>query len=372
MIEAIRQRTLAFVEQNHLPGGIGLHRYSASVDPPTLYSSTYAVMTRSLYNDLDALTSAERDEWIGYLDSHQDDDGLYRDPAIYDKGWYAGDPFWCGRPHLTCHVIAALACLGSVAKKPFGLVHDFADSDDMVAWLEQRDWGDRVAWSGNEIMNLGTILQYARDFHHDARAARPVEVMLDWLSAHHLNAATGLWGDLDVSDPRSLSQAVQAAYHWWPLYFYDGRPIPRLERAIDSILATQNPNGGFGCGVHNEIEPFNSSACEDIDSIDPLARLSMLTDYRRDDVRAALERAAAWVLRNQMCGGGYVFMLDRPFEYGHPALFENANAGGMFPTWFRTLSLALIGAALPDGEVGRYPWHFARCPGGQFEPAPRS
>ena len=69
-------------------------------------------MTRSLYNDLGALSDAERRSWIDYFNQHQDADGLFRDPAIVDQGWYKGDPFWCGRPHLTCHVIIALTCLG--------------------------------------------------------------------------------------------------------------------------------------------------------------------------------------------------------------------------------------------------------------------
>jgi hypothetical protein len=118
--------------------------------------------------------------------------------------------------------------------------------------------------------------------------------------------------------------------------------------------------------VHNPDEPFKSSACEDIDSIDPLCRMMQHTDYRRDDIRAALSRAAGWVLSNQTPDGGFVFYKDRPFEYGHAQLRSAANAGALFPTWFRILSLALIGKALPDHELGKVPWHFTHCPGMQF------
>jgi hypothetical protein len=38
----------------------------------------------------------------------------------------------------------------------------------------------------------------------------------------------------------------------------------------------------------------------------------------------------------------------------------------MFPTWFRALSLALIGKALPGHALGRVDWKFVRCPGYQF------
>ncbi|MEI8352364.1 MAG: hypothetical protein WCG36_08630, partial [bacterium] len=238
--------------------------------------------------------------------------------------------------------------------------------DALVRWLEARDWGERVAWTGNEIMNVGVLLQYARDFQNDTRAGRAVVVLLEWLSTHHVNPATGVWGDVAVAEPIWRSHAVQAAYHWWPLFFYDGVPIPHIERAIDTVLATLNPLGGFGCGVHNPAEPFMSSACEDIDSIDPLCRMMQLADYRHADIEAALVKAADWVLTNQMPDGGFVFIRNAPFEYGHSELRGERNSGAMFPTWFRLLSLALIGKAVPNHSLGQVPWRFLRCPGMQF------
>lgn len=323
-------------------------------------------MTRSLFGDLERLNGVERAEWAGFLNEFQDDDGLYRDPVIWDQGWYADDPLWCGRAHLTCHVVIALACLGATAAKPMAFLDPWRDPDRMLCWLESLDWGERVAWSGNEIMNVGTLLQYARDFHNDDAAGRAVAAMLDWLATNHIDPRTGVWGDVDVADPVSRSHAVQAAYHLWPLFFYDDRPIPYIERAIDTVLATQNPVGGFGWGVHNPDEPFHSSACEDIDSIDPLCRMMQRTDYRRDDIEVALARAAEWVLKNQKADGGFVFILDRDFEYGHPQLSGPADRGAMFPTWFRTLSLALIGKALPRHPRGDVRWRFVNCPGMQF------
>ena len=313
-----------------------------------------------------SLTESQRAEWGEYLQSHQDDDGLFRDPVIFGQGWYAGDPLWCGRPHLTCHVIAALACLGGVAARPLRWLDPWRDADALRRWLAARDWGKRVAWTGNEIMNVGTLLQYARDFHGDARAGAAVAVLLEWLATHHVSAATGVWGDGDVRDPVWRSHAVQAAYHWWPLFCYDGVPFPYAERALDTVLATQNAAGGFGWGVHNPAAPLCSSACEDIDSIDPLCRLLPGAGARRDEVRGALARAADWVLTNQMADGGFVFMRDCAFEYGHAQLRSAAGQGAMFPTWFRLLSLALIGRALPTHPLARVGWQFVRCPGMQF------
>ena len=67
-----------------------------------------------------------------------------------------------------------------------------------------------------------------------------------------------------------------------------------------------------------------------------------------------------------MIGGGFIFMRHQPFEYGHPQMQSDANVSAMFPTWFRLLSLALIGQALPSHPLGQLPWQFIRCPGMQF------
>lgn len=366
-IEAIRAKTLEYVESLRISGEpYGRWRYSAEVTEPTLYSSTYAAMTRDLYRDLGRLTANERQQWIDYLQSHQDDDGLFRDPAIFDQGWYKDDPEWCGRRHLSCHVITALAGLGATAAKPLCFLDSFLELGALEKWLEQRDWTHRPSFASNEVLNVGTLLQYARDNQKNARCAAAVRTMLDWMTHHHISPTTGLWGGLNAGDPQQLSRLVQAGYHFWLLYFYDRRSIPYPDRVVDSCLRTQNERGGFGQGVHNGANPLNSSACEDIDSIDPLARLMTARPYRRDEVRQALERALAWVLTNQNPDGGFVFMRRQPFVYGHPLLAAGKDRSGLFPTWFRTLSLAYLGKAMPDSIVGRFDWLFCDCPGLQF------
>jgi hypothetical protein len=215
-------------------------------------------------------------------------------------------------------------------------------------------------------MNVGTLLQYARDFQAHPYADDVVRRLLTWLSSHELDPEHGLWGGLDIHEPRNLSRLVQAAYHFWPLYFYDHWPIPCPERATDTLLRTQNPRGGFGWGVHNGENPWHSSACEDIDSIDPLARLAAQSEYRREEILVALRRALPWVLSNQNDDGGFVFMRGVGFSYGHDLMTSGPDVSATFPTWFRTLSLAIMGQVLPDTVVGTIPWRFCECPGMQF------
>ncbi len=43
-----------------------------------------------------------------------------------------------------------------------------------------------------------------------------------------------------------------------------------------------------------------------------------------------------------------------------------ADVSAMFPTWFRTLCLAVMAQALPDSVVGVIPWKFCEAPGMQY------
>ncbi|MEN8226807.1 MAG: hypothetical protein ABFS38_01540 [Bacteroidota bacterium] len=360
-IEPFRLKTLSYIESVCMKDGpYGQYRYSANVTKPTLYSSSYAAMTRHLYRDLDSLTEHQRQEWINYLQSHQRDDGMFHDPVV-DNGQYIADE------HLSWHVTTALHCLGADALKPLRWINKYKDKRILKKWLDDLEWGFRVDYTSNTVQNLCVALQYARDFHEDEDAAGPVNQILDYL-ANRLDAKTGLWGGsaYDLNKETDLSHAIQAAYHFWLLWIYDGKMIPFPKLATDHLLRTQNKNGGYGCGVHNYKNPYRSSACEDIDSIDPMVRLMLSTGYRRDDITRSLERALPWVLSKQTENGSYVFLPGEEFEYGHPELYAAKGAGGMFATWFCTLTLAYLAKGLPGSVVGRYDWQFVKSPGSHF------
>jgi hypothetical protein len=261
-----------FVDRCSTPGAPGRFRFTPRASQSTLYSSTYAAMALDLVGALDDLGDATRQTWITHINDHQDEDGLFRDPLIFNEGWFEDDPLWCGRPHLTLHAITALRCLGGRPRRRIAWLEQFTDQAALRTWLADRDWASRPAWVGNEVMNVGCLLQYERDAHDDRRAGEAVVALLDWLEHHWLNRDTGMWGGLDVEDPVDRSHLVQAAYHLWPIFAFDGREIPARRAAVTTVLATQNERGGFGWGVHNAERPAWSSACEDIDSIEPLVR----------------------------------------------------------------------------------------------------
>lgn len=355
----LRNRTLQYVDANRR-SDLGPGAYSFQIaGQPLLYASAYAALTRHLYGDLQTLSASDRLEWIAYIQKHQSDDGLFRDPAIACEKAETMD--WWGWRHMTLHVLMALAALGGTASKPFRVVDRFRRRGHMAQWLETRDWRTSAVFVSNEVQNFGTILQYVRDFQGETWCDDALNEMYNWLDGHQ-DARTGYWGYGEAT-PYERSQGVQTGYHLWCLYFYDKRPVQHAERIIDSCLATQNRIGGYGV-------TFNSSACEDIDSIDPLVRLCFESDYRRDDILASLEKAMAWVLVNRNASdGGWVFRRHQAYDIPpHEAMCVAKDESSMAYTWFRTLSLAYLARALPDSPIATRHWHFDLFPGLQFWP----
>ncbi len=356
--ETVRKKTLKYIESMRSGKDCFHYRYSRSTRKGVLYATCYAVMTRYLYDEL----TEDKKEWAFFINSFQADDGLFKDPAVSDSPYINDD--WWGFRHLTCHAVIALSCLGSVAEKEFTFLKPFYHPDFVIEWLEERDWSTPSASNnaGNEILNYGQLLQYARDFQNDKKASKAIEVMLEWLQAKQ-NPVYGAWGpeNIDVNDKLAVSEVMMGGYHEYLLFFYDRVELKHKQVIIDRILSLQNEKGGF-TGPHHAV----SSACQDIDCIDPLVRLSFQTDYRKQDIKISLEKAVENVLSHQNSDGGFVFFRGKPFVYGHREMTSSPDESCMFATWFRTLSLAIASRVLPETERGRFHWHLTDCPGYQF------
>jgi len=329
------------------------YRHSKSARKPVLYATLSALLLKHLYGvPMDPVIREELD-WVLRF---QSEDGLFRDPVIACKGAETEDSW--GWRHLTLHSLMTLSLYGIPAGRPLRWLARIGDPDRIKRFLDSQDWGDRVAWTSNALQNLGVMLQYGRDSQGMSQAAELLSILYEGIESRQ-DERTGLFGPR-FDTPETLSLGVQAGYHFWLLHFYDGRPIRHADRIIDSVLRTQNLMGGFGV-------EWNSTACEDIDSIDPLVRLGRATTYRKSEVQAALARALPAVLRCLNPDGGWVFRRNEPLEVGHPQMYSAADESNLFHTWFRTLGLAycLTGMERVPSEL-EYEWNFARAPGHQF------
>lgn len=358
--EALRSSALDFTSSMKCPVGEPFqYVYSASQREPVLYASVYAVLIRHLYSDLPPPGDGECMEWAEHIAGFQSDDGLYRDPAIACELAERID-HW-GWRHLTLHVLMALRALGSLPKRPLVFTKPQQTPDGMVRWLESRAWDINPVCVSNEVQNLATFLQFERDFLGNACAGRAVACMFEWLLERQ-NPRSGAWGAFTPTalTPfyRSWSDAAHVGYHIWLPMAYDDVPVPHANRILSCLLRTQNLLGGFG------LKP-NSTACDDIDSADPLVRLLPLFSAEEERIRKSLARALAFILANRNDDGGFVFLRNVPYAYYHPLMASHRDQSAMFPTWFRSLTLAFLSQCL-DIPVLDLPWQFIDGPGHQF------
>lgn len=332
--------------------------YSKSSTKATLYASAYACMTSSLIGDLDRLSSQDRKEWVAYFDSFQsEDDGLFYDMEL--DGHLFRNADWWGARHLALHMISAYTDLHARPKYEFKFLREYYDTSFLKKWLDEVDWDvDVFSYESdvdNKIMNIACLLQYQRDKFDDADASQAISYIKKYLRTK-INPDTGFWGDRTARNSKDISRMVQFFYHLLQIYAYDGDFDFMHSDVVDYVLKTQNRYGGYG------VQP-NSSACEDIDSIDILIRFyPFVSEATRAQIELSLQMAHRWVLVNHVADGGFVFRLNDPMVYGDRSLLAKANEGAMLPTWFRTLSLAYLSFFFDDdgGFV------ITRCPGYEF------
>lgn len=310
--------------------------YAYSCTQPTIYASMYVCLIQSLLGELDVRDEAYRSKWANFFDSFQNpDDGFFYDNAINTPFYNVTD--WWGKRHLVPHLIMAYTALGYKPKYQFTWVSQYYSKEALDNLMSEAKWDTAMMDDtdiDNKIMNIGVTLQYQRDFFNDTQAGIAIEYLKTCLLSK-INPDTGMWGVYNTSNPAERARMIQFSYHLFRLFFYDGDVISNPERIIDLIIESQNNYGGFAVNL-------NSGACADIDAIDPLVYLSKQTDYRHDDIEKVLRRAFIFILGNQNDDGGFVFLRDSDFAYGDKQTSSLKNESALFPTWFRSLSIAYI------------------------------
>lgn len=348
--DAHADEVLGYVNRCHR-GGFD-YAFATSIETPTLYGSLYAFMLHSMLDAFQDDTQIQT--WIDYFDRFQSEDGLYRDPVL------AGDAFehrgawgegW-GTRHMTAHMIIPYARAGRCPPQPFRFLEPLYDPAALDAWLGQFHFRDTLWSQSNYIMNLYTLMQFARDYMCEDRALGAIATIAQWLRERQ-NPTTGMWHDTPLHTRAQANDAIRAAYHYYPLFEYEGTPLPHQDKTIDAILPTQNAWGAF------EEEDHPAGACEDIDALDPLLRFASRTGHRDDDVRVAAERSFVWVLSCMYQDGGSASLPENGCHYGgHPLTTSAPGQGNLFATWFRTLTVAyqVKYLEIPNGfALGRYP-----------------
>lgn len=356
----LRRKALDYAERLRIQDGVyGRYRYKSGGNPPLLYASVFAVLLRHLTGDLLTLTPEQRAEWVGYVSSYQSEDGLFRDPLVANE--IASKEDWWGWRHLTLHCLMALHALGARPRHPLCFLEKVSTRSKVRKWLERLDWQRRASYTSNTVQNYGGAMQYARDLLRESSLGDAVDELLGGVE-ERCDAQTALWGSGFPDGRLGLSEGVQAGYHFWSLYWYEGREIPYGTRAFESIVRLQNRVGGFS------LTEIHTSACEDIDALDPLVRLAIRHPSLKPVAVPVVYKGLRWVLYNFNPDGGASFQRSSVFRYGHDLMLSGVDESSIFATWFRVLTVAYCCELLKEHvpELAQCHFYYLDCPGLQF------
>jgi 2-polyprenyl-3-methyl-5-hydroxy-6-metoxy-1,4-benzoquinol methylase len=221
--------------------------------------------------------------------------------------------------------------------RPINAAHVFCDLDRLKEWCEARDW--KNAWfEGNNILFVGQLLVYLRDFEKFPGAQAALDQWFDWLESE-IDPQTSLWGTNGHCSP---AEAVYGGYHQLLVYWHEGRNIKNPKGLVDTVLGLQHHDGGFN-------PQGNAGACEDVDSVDILVNCYKRWDYRREEIRCALWRCVDHILATQNANGGFPYNRNMQQTHMHiPGTDAEPNESCAFPTWFRVHTFALCAEIIPE------------------------
>jgi prenyltransferase beta subunit len=300
----------------------------------TLYSSVFAVMAYHYTGELDKFSPAQKTEWAEYIQSFQSPkDGLFDSEELHG-GLGEHHNLEHRKLHLTCHVLPALTLLGSSPLHSIQYTENYLYNGAFEQWLNARDLA--MAWvEGNNLFFAGQLLIH--EIETSNRGHEALDQLFNWLEKT-VDSNTALWG---TDHGCSLHKAMYGAYHQLILYFYKKRPVPHIEKLIDSVLACQHFDGGFSAWR-------GGGTCQDIDGIDILVNCYKLTNYRARDIRRSLRKSLKHILSDRVIVAGG-FQDREGHEFIHNSMTVTRTPKGVantFSTWFTLHALMDIGSVL--------------------------
>lgn len=272
-LEAVQSDMLGYGERlADKEGPYGCYRAGVHRRPDLYASCDIAWMRPIMGEDLrQSLSETQRREWIGHINSFVDrraggpDDGSYFDT----------------HGHSTLHangmVIGALAVIGGRQAAPVRLYDEFSTPEKATAWLERIDWKNQ--WRASHLL-WGGLLAYSRSSR--CRAGW-LDTVFSWLDAN-LDPRTGWWRR--GVEPADRHQTLGGSVHILPMYQHHGHRFPYPERVIDSVLALQLENGRW-----LQTADIHVMSYLELDALYALEYMrSLVPEYRRPDIRSAIER----------------------------------------------------------------------------------
>jgi prenyltransferase beta subunit len=260
----------------------------------TLMATSYCVLGLEFTQGLDRLSDEHKSKIISFLMAGVKPDGSFCDPLFRSEDILSKDHNLAYFQEETTTICQqALDALSAPPPPPRDWSQDKRTAKGIVSYLESLSWQN--PWmDSNPVMFLLSQLCHDIERHQKPELLQLVDTALDWLDAHQ-STKTGLWKG---PHPVSLTNAMAATFHFTFYYGYCCRPIQYVERIIDSCLSLQEQHGLFSGNAIGQ-------TCLDYDAIDLLAKASLTTNYRSEDVREAMMKAYEVLLElhNPIDGG---------------------------------------------------------------------
>jgi glycosyltransferase involved in cell wall biosynthesis len=335
----------------------------AKGNQPTLMGTCYAIHALEFLDSLNSLSSVEREKTVGFIMNCCRKDGTFQDPLFkpfqiatrqHDEDYFLHES--------TCFAQNALDAMGAPSPPKRDFPKSLLTASGLEAEFDSYNWGDPHL-NSNRVMFWMAQFAHEVERHHRVDLLSLIDAGLDWIDAHQ-SSETGLW-----SGPvkTGLSEAMAATFHYTFFYFYRKRPLMYPERIIDSCLSLQKEDGLFSRGESV------GQTCLDYDAIDLLAKASLLTEYRLQDVIKAFFSAKSALMRLANEDGGFAnikkIRVGNTFKSAsglyHTGLTicscDNTESNS-FSTWFRLLALSLCSQfEWINGEPDKY-LRFRRLP----------
>ncbi|PCJ56553.1 MAG: hypothetical protein COA79_18515 [Planctomycetota bacterium] len=237
-------------------------QYNLSLNQsPDFYATCDAAIIRTIMGeDLKrSLAEEERQEWIEYINSYSNKDGIYDSDRHSEEHRYGT-------------AMSALSPLGGQQKYPVSLYNKFNQLEDIESWLEKIDWSKQ--WAASHFF-WGGMHCYSLSKHCKDEWKKNV---FNWLD-NELDSSTGWWRK---GVPHfTTNEPLGGAAHIWPIYQHNNVIFPYPKQVIDSILALQK-NDGSWISYGNYL---------DLDALYGLSYMSKLApQYKTDEILAAVRK----------------------------------------------------------------------------------
>jgi|LGVC01.1.fsa_nt_gb prenyltransferase beta subunit len=256
-----------------------------------LYSTCFAVLVLDLINELNNYATCDKEKIINYINSFQDKKtGLFIDDKIATEFTSHNDEYV--HHQLTDFSIITLRSLGSKYKYQLNFLKDYKDKLYLKKWLDDLHWENPWLVSNNIMFILDCLIYEKKFFNFDNEEY--INFIMQWLD-NNQDAKTGYW---NLGHSVSYHDQMAGAYHFLFFYTYLKKKPNHIEQIIDSTLKIQDFDGLFNY-------MGGGGSCDDLDAIDLLCRSTFYTNYRKKDIKKALQKSYITLWKNQNNDGGF-------------------------------------------------------------------